>query len=202
MSSAQELSSWFAPKGTTTASHVPEVGSQAPTTALLPLDTGKPTIIAFLRHYGCPFAEKTYLRLRDCAKQHRDLDFVAISHSSNEATNTWLKALPQTGSEPGNLRVIVDDKLELYSAYGLGASSFAHVLSPSSFYEVWRMGSQEGIWNRPTESGSRWQTSGFFAIDSEGVVRWGRAAQSADDVPDFEEAAEAVGGSSAVKANL
>ena len=47
-------------------------------------------------------------------------------------------------------------------------------------------------WNRPTESGSRWQTSGSFAVDRNGVVRWGGAAERADWIPDFEEAVKTV----------
>ena len=47
-------------------------------------------------------------------------------------------------------------------------------------------------WNRPTESGSRWQTSGSFAVDRNWVVRWGGAAERADWIPDFEEAVKAV----------
>lgn len=46
--------------------------------------------------------------------------------------------------------------------------------------------------NRPTESGSRWQKSGSFAVDKTGVVKWGGAAERADWIPDFEEAVKAV----------
>ena len=46
-------------------------------------------------------------------------------------------------------------------------------------------------WNRPTESGSRWQTSGSFAVDRNGVVKWGGAAVRADWIPDFEDAVKA-----------
>lgn len=51
---------------------------------------------------------------------------------------------------------------------------------------------KEGIKNRWTESGSRWQRSGNFAVDGEGVVRWGRAADDASDIPDFEQLVKAV----------
>ena len=47
-------------------------------------------------------------------------------------------------------------------------------------------------WNRPTENGTRWQTSGSFAVDINGVVRWGAAAGRADWLPNFEEAVRAV----------
>ena len=193
MSLKQELSSWIAPKAPETA-QPPSIGSKAPDTPKLQLQPGRPAVIAFLRHCGCPFAEKTFLELREAAKAHKPVDFVAVSHSSEAATQAWLAALPQAGSEPRNLRVVVDESVEVYAAWGLGPSSYAHVLSPGSLYEVWRLGSEEGIWNRPTESGSRWQTGGFWAVDAGGVVRWGRAAERADDVPGFGEGARAVAG--------
>ncbi|KAK4955743.1 hypothetical protein LTR10_006682 [Elasticomyces elasticus] len=200
MSFTQELSSWWAPKAATEIAKVPIVGSQAPNTANLDLsDPPRPTILVFLRHCGCPFAEKTFLNFRDAAKANKYIDFIAVSHSSEESTQTWLASLPQAGSEPDNLRVIVDEQVEIYSAYGLGASGYGHVLSPASMYNVWQLGKSEGIWNRPTESGSRWQTGGFFAVDGDGIVRWGRAANRADEIPDFEAMVEALATEKIVK---
>lgn len=57
---------------------------------------------------------------------------------------------------------------------------------------MYSLGSKEGIWNRPTESGSRWQTSGAYGVDGEGVVGFGGRAGSADEIPNFEEAVKAV----------
>lgn len=57
---------------------------------------------------------------------------------------------------------------------------------------MFRLG-REGIWNRPTESGSRWQESGAFAVDGKGVVRWAGRAEMADWIPDFEEGVNALG---------
>jgi hypothetical protein len=192
MTFQQELASWFAPKGSP-ATETPSMGFEAPQSPKLELSCN-PTIITFLRHCGCPFAEKTFLNLREIAKSHRSTDFIAVSHSSNEATQTWLKSLPQHGSEPDNLRVVVDESREIYSAWGLGVSGYAHVLSPASMYQVWKLGREHNIWNRPTESGSRWQTSGSFAVDADGIVRWGGPASRADDVPTFKEAVTALEG--------
>lgn len=56
--------------------------------------------------------------MREAAKTHGDIDFVAVSHSSKEATEKWQKSLPSFGSEPVNFRVVVDEKREAYGAYG------------------------------------------------------------------------------------
>ena len=133
-------------------------------------------------------AEKTFRELRMEASKYNDVDFVAISHSSQESTDQWLN---DVGGKM-DTAVIVDSERTMYAAWGLGVSSAWHVLNPWSMYSVWKLGKSDDIWNRPTESGSRWQTSGSFAIDGDGVIRWGGAASAADTIPDFKAALEAL----------
>ena len=57
-------------------------------------------------------------------------------------------------------------------------------------WSVYKLGKNEGIWNRPTESGSRWQTAGSFAVDDDGVVRWVQVARGADDVAELAKGVE------------
>jgi hypothetical protein len=114
---------------------------------------------------------------------------VAVSHSDEQATEKWVIAV---GGE-WETKVIVDAEREIYAQWGLGSSSAWHVLNPWSMYSVYKLGKKEGIWNKPTESGTRWQTSGSFAIDGEGVVRWAQVSKAADDIPDFREALKSVG---------
>lgn len=92
-----------------------------------------------------------------------------------------------------DVSVVVDYERELYAQWGLGVSSTWHVLNPMSLYRTIRLGKDEGIWNRTTESGTRWQTSGAFAVDADGVVRWAKVAATADDLPDLHEALGALG---------
>lgn len=117
------------------------------------------------------------------------MNFIAISHSSEESTEKWVIAV---GGE-WDLKVIVDAERELYAGWGLGVSSLWHVLNPWSLYSVFKLASSEKIKNRPTESGNRWQTSGSFAVDRDGVVQWSKVAMNADDIPNFKEALEVLG---------
>ena len=186
MSLRQELSSWISPISVST-SQPPAISSPAPTVPsklTFPRKDGRPTVITFLRHCGCPFAEKTFLSLRTSAQQHPQLSFIAISHSDRNATDHWLEAL----LGPDAVEVVVDEEREIYAKWGLGVSGWGHVLSPGGLWSVWKMGREEGIWNRPTESGSRWQTAGSWAVDGNGIVRWGGASGRADEIPDFEKA--------------
>ena len=189
MTYQQELNSWLNPSPKAT-SPTPAIGSSAPSVPYSIVPSDKPQILTFLRHCGCPFAEKTFLRLRSSALSHPDIAFIAISHSDQAATDQWVEAI----GGAGEVHLVVDSERDRYAEWGLGISGFWHVLNPLGLWNVYKMGKEEGIWNRPTQSGSRWQTSGSFAIDSQGIVRWGQVAPGADWIPDFEEAVKAVHG--------
>ena len=122
------------------------------------------------------------------AEQHRDIRFIAVSHSDRTATDHWLDAL----SGPGTVEVLVDDKREIYAQWGLGISGWGHIFNLGGPWSALKLGKEEGIWSKPTESGSRWQTAGRWAVDGEGIVRWGRADASAAEMPDFEKAVAAL----------
>lgn len=129
--------------------------------------------------------------MRDAAAAHPNVRFVAVSHSDEPSTQKWLAEVGGPGTT-NPVEVIVDAERKLYGAWGLGTSSMMHVLSPAGLYAVYKMAKERGIKNRPTESGSRWQTAGNFAVDAQGIVRWGGPAARADEVPTFEEALRAV----------
>lgn len=135
-------------------------------------------------------AEKTYLGLRDAASAHPSIAFYAVSHSTQSHTAKWLSEIG--GTAPPNLAVIVDDQREVYAAWGVGTSSLWHVLNPADLWSAVKLLREEGIANRPTESGYRFQTSGTWAVDGQGKVVWGGVASSASVVPDFEDAVKVV----------
>ena len=187
MTYQQELKSWLAPSSVPTSSS-PSIGSPAPSIPNLPNTSGRPLLVTFLRHCGCPFAEKTFLSLRSHASSHPNITFVAVSHSDKAATDKWLESVG--GAD--QVEVIVDSERKIYAEWGLGISSFWHVLNPQGMWNAFKLGKEEGVWNRPTESGSRWQTGGTFAVDGAGIVRWGQAAPGADWIPDLDQAIKAI----------
>ena len=129
-------------------------------------------------------AERDFRSLDEIAARNPDIAFVAVSHSSEESTARWLDAIGGKGS----VQVIVDESRQLYADWGLGPSSWSHVLSPGGLAAAYKLGKEKAIWNRPTESGSRWQTAGTFAMDRQRVVRWARKAERADEEPDWQAA--------------
>lgn len=118
-----------------------------------------------------------------------------VSHSDADATARWLAAVGAAESDAApEIEIVLDIDRDVYAQWGLGASSFTHFMSPAGMLAVYRLGKEEGIWNRPTESGSRWQTAGSFAVDGEGMVRWGGAMRRADEIPNFDEAVDVLKG--------
>ncbi|KPI43132.1 uncharacterized protein AB675_2227 [Cyphellophora attinorum] len=189
MTARGELASWAFPARLDTKP-APDVNSPAPSVAEIsfPRKDGKPVVIAFLRHCGCPFAEKIFLNLRRLAEERQDVQFIAVSHSDQISTDHWTESI----GGAGNVQIIVDNEKKIYAQYGLGVASFWHVLNPWSMAEVFRLAFQEKIKNRPTETGTRWQISGMFAIDASGIVKYSHPSQTTDDMGDPAAALEAV----------
>lgn len=188
----------------------PVWGTRAPnsTRLRLPGPDGRPTVMVFLRHTGCPcillligilgicptnfvsVTEKTFLELRRLANKYPSVHFIAISHSSKSATDKWVSALGGAWA----ITVMVDAEREIYADWGLGISNTWHLLSPAVQMAARKLGNEEGNWGREVDpSGNRWQTGGSWATDKMGTVRWGGPNKSAADIPDLIEACKAVG---------
>jgi alkyl-hydroperoxide reductase/thiol specific antioxidant family protein len=166
----------------------PEPGEPARELPEPGLREGRAAVVAFLRHTGCPFAEMTARSLREAAAGHAELDWVAVSHARAEATAQWRDAI---GGLPG-VRVLVDADRVHYATWGLGRTSLGHFLGRRSLGDVARL-ARQGIRNRHPD-GTRWQGAGTFAVDEDGVVRWRHLPIYAGDLPDLDEAVEALRG--------
>ncbi|KAK0630629.1 hypothetical protein B0T17DRAFT_488585 [Bombardia bombarda] len=190
----QELQSLRSPPGKDVAP-VPQVGDRAPSLwpsseKIGPFPSPRPVLVVFLRHCGCPFAEKTLGNLTALSIAHPSLHCIAVSHSSQAATDSWVMSV----GGAWDVDVVVDEQRDLYAQWGLGLSTAWHAVlgSASTLYSAYCLGRNEGIWNGATESGNRWQMGGAYAIDASGFVRWAHVGAATSDVPDFEEALAAL----------
>ncbi|KAF3929247.1 hypothetical protein AA313_de0205272 [Arthrobotrys entomopaga] len=172
-----------------------KVGDHCPESDQLPqllpqnLD-GKPFMITFLRHCGCPFAEKAFQSFRALSDANPDIHFIAISHSTQSDTDEWIVSVGGTG----DVEIIYDPSRTLYAKWGLGFSSYWANIGPMTLWKALKLGQEELIYNRPTKSGYRWQTAGSFAVDGgDGSVRWAYVSQNAPDVADYGEGLRALG---------
>jgi len=67
-------------------------------------------------------------------------------------------------------------------------SSYAHLLNPRCGFNQIMLGRKEGVWGREIGEGAcRWQVGGAWAVDGQGVVRWGGGMQSVDEAVDLDE---------------
>jgi hypothetical protein len=165
----------------------PRPGDKAPE---LParVESGRPAVVAFMRHTGCPFAEATLRSLRDAARSRPDVQWVAISHAPAPATDRWVAAL----GGAGDVILLSDTERRRYAAWGLGRTSLAHFLGRRSLVAVGRL-ARQGIRNRHPH-GTRWQRAGTFAVDRDGVVRWRHLPEHAGELPTLEQAAASIAG--------
>ena len=171
----------FLPARALALARAPEPGDRAPD---LPVshEAGRPAVVAFLRHTGCPFVELTMQMLRDAAARSREVDWLAISHAPQQATDQWCRAI---GGADGVL-VLSDPSRETYAAWGLGRTSLGHFLGRRSLAAVADL-ARRGIRNRHPH-GTRWQSAGTFAVDENAIVRWRMLPAHAGEMPDLDSA--------------
>ena len=163
----------------------PNPGDPAPPLPVT-LEAGRPAVVAFLRHTGCPFAELTMRRMREASTTWPEVQWIAISHASEQATDRWCRAVGGAGSA----RVASDPSRRAYAAWGLGRTSLGHFLGRRSLSGVATL-ARQGIRNRHPQ-GTRWQAAGTFALDADRIVRWRRLPAHAGDVPEMADAVEAI----------
>ena len=175
----------FLPPRTLPVALAPEPGTRAPELPVA-IDGECPTVITFLRHAGCPFAEATMRMLRVSADRHRDVAWVAVSHASGDATRRWCEAIGGCG----RVHTVSDPSRRIYAAWGLGRTSLAHFMGRHSLGAVVAH-ARRGIRNRHP-SGTRWQSAGTFAVDTNSMVCWRHLPKHAGDLPDLDAAMEAL----------
>jgi AhpC/TSA family len=175
----------FLPARRLPAAQPPDLGARPPDLPIA-LEPGRPALVAFLRHTGCPFAEATIRMLRDAAAGTPEVQLVAISHAPPDATDRWCAAVGGSGG----VRLASDPTRASYAAWGLGQTSLGHFLGGRSLGAAGRLAAK-GIRNRHPH-GTRWQSAGTFAIDGHGTVRWRHLPAHAGDLPDLHTALQAV----------
>jgi hypothetical protein len=174
----------FIPPSQLALASLPAIGDPAPDAPPLGQVYG-PAVVAFLRHVGCPFAESTMRELSRVADLHPEIRWIAVSHASLEATDRWCSAVGASRK----LELVIDERRELYAAWGLGRSSLGHFAGPRSLAGVMRA-RRRGIGHRHP-AGTRWQQAGTFSVDSHGGICWRHVPKHAGDLPDVQAAADA-----------
>jgi hypothetical protein len=158
---------------------VPLGGVLAPRLPGVDLADGKPRVVCFLRHTGCPFAEATLRSARALAGEAGDAEIVAVTHSDPGKTAAWCARVGGAGA----VRVVADESRGAYAAWGLGRTALRHFAGARSLRSVARQAAA-GVRNTRAH-GTRWQSAGTFGVDGAGVVRWRHVPAHAGDLPDL-----------------
>jgi hypothetical protein len=157
----------------------PAVGELAPVLPGIDLQDGRPRIVAFLRHVGCPFAEATLRSLREAATAEPAVEFLAVTHSGADVAAAWADRAGGAGAA----RLVSDPARRSYAAWGLGRTSLRHFAGARSLREAGRL-ARRGVRNTPAD-GTRWQRAGTFAVGAGGRIRAVHLPAHAGDVPDL-----------------
>ena len=131
------------------------------------------SLLVFVRHTGCPFAERDIKESRRWATAHPDVRVVVVTHGDVTVRDRWLELID--GSD--GVELYHDTDREFYGQMGLGYSSGWHFMGPKSLSGVVRLWFR-GIFNR-VASGTRWQRAGVFLLD-DGALVWSHIPESAE----------------------
>jgi hypothetical protein len=164
----------------------PELGARVP--ELPGLRPGRPAVVAFLRHVGCPFAEATVRQMAALAAERPGIDFLAVTHSPEAPSQRWCEAF----GGAGGVQLVADPDRARYAAWGVGLSDRRHFAGPESLGALRRL-LDEGIHNRWAR-GNRWQAAATFAVDPAGALRWRHVPRHAGDLPPLGDAVAALVG--------
>jgi hypothetical protein len=158
----------------------PVVGERARELPLL--EPGRPAVVAFLRHVGCPFAEATVRRMAALAETHPTVAFLAVTHGAERPSRAWCDAFGGAGA----VTLVPDPDRTHYGVWGVGLTDRRHFAGSTSLRALVRL-LDDGVHNR-WASGSRWQGAATFGVDSSGVLRFRHYPRHAGDLPHLEEA--------------
>lgn len=145
----------------------------------------RPTLLVFLRFFGCTFCRETVADLR--AASEADASYPAVlfffQGSSREGRAFLRHYWPDA-------RAVADAELDFYRAFGVDRGSLNQMLGP----RVWaakRRAHRKGHRNGEAD-GDIWRMPGLFVVAGERVL-WRHAFRHAADHPVFSEIPASVG---------
>ncbi|THY82249.1 hypothetical protein D6C95_08827 [Aureobasidium pullulans] len=186
------------PQSSPSVAALPEIGDQAPArvgSVDLKSGGGRPTLVAFVRHCGCPFAEKEVQLLGAESRKNEKLHVVIVQHSEEATTQQWFEDIGGKKAFPDSKRytLVADPERKAYAAWGVGSLGWGGMVNGGVMEALKSLKESDGIDLRPTGVGSyRWQNSGGFAVDSAGTIRWRKIAKDSSDMCDYSEAAKMI----------
>jgi peroxiredoxin len=174
-----------------------EIGSQAPDAQLTDTEghavllshywMAQPTVLVFLRHFGCTFCREQVAQLRREYARFRaeGTELVCIAQGDHKTS----KGFSIFFDLPFPLLVCGDD-LAVYQAYGLERGTFGQLFGLRSWTRGIRATLQGHLIGKL--AGDSFQMPGVFIVDRLGTIRYAHRHTDATDNPPPEELLRAV----------
>ena len=137
----------------------------------------EPTLLVFLRFFGCTFCRETISDLRAAAEADPSYPSVLFffQGTSREGRAFLRHYWPE-------VRAVSDPELEFYSGFGVGQGSLLQMLGPRVLLAK-RRATAKGHRNGE-QSGDIWRLPGIFVVAGDRVL-WRHDFRHAADHPDF-----------------
>ena len=138
----------------------------------------RPTLLVFLRHFGCLFCRETVAELR--AVSERDREFPPVLFFT-QGSGIELRAFLRRDWPAA--RAIADPEQRFYAAFGVDRMSPFGMLRPA-LWSAQRRAQQKGF-DRGERSGDVWRMPGVFLVRGAQVL-WSHEFRHAGDHPEWD----------------
>jgi AhpC/TSA antioxidant enzyme len=141
------------------------------------LDPASPTLLVFLRHFGCPFCKEAVADLRAIAEKDPSYPPVLFFSQScaAEAVEFFEKHWPEA-------RVVCDPDKAFYSAMGLRQGTFGQVWGLRVWTCSFRALAKGHVMSKPI--GDPWLMPGVFLVRGQEIL-WCHVYEHQGDNPDW-----------------
>lgn len=143
----------------------------------------QPSVVVFLRYFGCPFCQDQVVKLRD---EHDRFDatgagIVLIGQGAPSDAAEFTERLAQP------FECLVDPDLSAYRAFGLRTARLGQVFGPPVALPFLRDNLRRETLQRGLHGGRFMQMPGTFVIDTRGVVQLAHRNRHIADTPPHDE---------------
>lgn len=136
----------------------------------------RPTLLVFLRHFGCIFCKETVADLRAAAEAADHYpDILFFTQGTPRESRAFLRDWP-------GARAVSDPEMSFYDAFGIRRASFLEALGPKVLKARGRARAKGHQNGKP--SGDVWRMPGCLLVEGSRVV-WRYEPTHAADHPDF-----------------
>jgi hypothetical protein len=143
------------------------------------LDATSPTLLVFLRHFGCIFCREM---VRDVLKASRASGYPPVLFFAQAAVDQAQRFFDKYGPEA---RVVCDPDKTFYDAFELQHGSMTEMFGPRVWACAMRAMTKGNSVGVGSVIGDPWTMPGVFLVEPDGTVAWRHHFAHAGDHPDW-----------------